>query len=597
MTFIDWFAGVGGFRRGMELAGHKCVGFCEFDKFAVASYTSMHLITDEQRNYLAALPLKQRQKEILKDEYRNGEWYANDITRVCAADIPRADCWCAGFPCFVKGTLITTHRGQIPIEQIKSGDLVLTHKNRFKRVLKPMLNVKRGIYTLKVQGSPVTEVTGNHRFYVRDKGRKWNNSKRRYEMVISEPYWKEVQDFTGDELIQFPNNQKSENIYGLSELECWLIGRYVADGYIRDDERKDRPSRNQRTIICVGKNKSKAFEETIGNIKFCKSEERTAIKYVLHDKKLFSLCLQCGRGAENKCIPQFIIDLPSNLLIKFLDGYLSGDGSEKDGEYKATSVSKTLIYQLGQCIEKTYSVGYSIHYTKRPETCVIEERTVNQKDSWQIRFKISRSPKCLSFYIDDSLWMPVREISFNPKRVETVYNMEVEDDNSYTANNMGVHNCQDISVAGKQAGFQGNRSSLFFRLMYLVGQLREEDKPSFIFLENVKNLLGINDGWDFARLLVEMDKGGYDAGWQVLNSKDFGVPQNRERVFIIGNLRGRCPGEVFPVEGASGQNSIHLIGHKDGYRRNTQVFSPDGITEALDTAAGGGQRTSRGNKN
>ena len=99
MRFIDWFAGIGGFRRGMELAGHECVGFCEFDKYAVASYTSMHLITEEQRAYLATLDLRQRQKEILKDEYRNGEWYADDIRRVHADDIPRAECWCFGFPC------------------------------------------------------------------------------------------------------------------------------------------------------------------------------------------------------------------------------------------------------------------------------------------------------------------------------------------------------------------------------------------------------------------------------------------------------------------------------------------------------------------
>ena len=249
MTFIDWFAGIGGFRRGLELAGHKCIGFCEFNKYAVMSYTAMHLITDEQKAYLESLTMRQRQKEILKEEYRNGEWYADDITRVCPSDIPRADIWCAGFP------------------------------------------------------------------------------------------------------------------------------------------------------------------------------------------------------------------------------------------------------------------------------------------------------------------------------------------------------CQDISIAGKQVGFQGNRSSLFFRLMYLIGQLREEDRPSYIFLENVKNLLSVNGGWDFAKLLLEMDRGGYDAEWQVLNSKDFGVPQNRERVFVIGHLRGRCTSEVFPVEGTSGKNSICQIGQIKAERDNPnqyRVYDPTGLSPCLSGMTGGG---------
>lgn len=75
----------------------------------------------------------------------------------------------------------------------------------------------------------------------------------------------------------------------------------------------------------------------------------------------------------------------------------------------------------------------------------------------------------------------------------------------------------------------------------------------------------------------------------MLNSKDFGVPQNRERCFIIGHLRGRSITKVFPVERTDGENRVSIIAHKNGYRRNTQVFDQNGITESLDTAQGGGR--------
>lgn len=148
--------------------------------------------------------------------------------------------------------------------------------------------------------------------------------------------------------------------------------------------------------------------------------------------------------------------------------------------------------------------------------------------------------------------------------------------------------CQDISVAGKQLGFNGARSSLFFRVMRLVQDLEEKDRPTYLFIENVKNLLSVNGGTDFLKLLIALDESGYDAEWQVVNSADY-VPQNRERVFIIGHLRGRSTTKVFPIERADRENSVQIIAHREGFRRNMQVFSPEGITESLDTGQGGGR--------
>lgn len=90
---------------------------------------------------------------------------------------------------------------------------------------------------------------------------------------------------------------------------------------------------------------------------------------------------------------------------------------------------------------------------------------------------------------------------------------------------------------------------------------------------------------------MEMDELGYDCEWQIFNSKNFGVPQNRERVYTVGHLRAKGGSKIFPIEGSDGENCfpISIIAHRDGYRRNTQVFDENGITEALDTAGGGGR--------
>lgn len=149
--------------------------------------------------------------------------------------------------------------------------------------------------------------------------------------------------------------------------------------------------------------------------------------------------------------------------------------------------------------------------------------------------------------------------------------------------------CQDISVAGKQKGLQkGERSGLFYEIMRLLAGRRQEDKPGWLLIENVKNLLSIGNGFDFARVLLELEWLGYECEWQVLNSKDFGVPQNRERVFVVGHLGGIGGRKVFPIAAADGENPCKLQELTQGVRRCKRVYSTDGLSCTLSAVGGGG---------
>lgn len=146
--------------------------------------------------------------------------------------------------------------------------------------------------------------------------------------------------------------------------------------------------------------------------------------------------------------------------------------------------------------------------------------------------------------------------------------------------------CQDISISGKGMGFSGERSSLFFTVTKLIYDTKEEDRPTYLLIENVKNLLSINRGFDFLSLLTELDEIGYDAEWDILNSKNFGVPQNRERLFIVGHNRKRCTEQVFPITGASSTvhpekpSEIDIIGTTSKTQKGV-VYGINGICGAL----------------
>ena len=187
--------------------------------------------------------------------------------------------------------------------------------------------------------------------------------------------------------------------------------------------------------------------------------------------------------------------------------------------------------------------------------------------------------------------------------------------------------CQDFSLAGLRKGLDGERSSLVGEVFRLIEE-KAEDKPEWIVYENVKGMLSSNSGWDFFSIIAEMDELGYDVEWQVLNTKNFGLPQNRERVYTIGHLRKCGSKQILPITKDSGQidklegkinsttitarygnalsngtyivegneckqTSINQVASLDSDKRfnpnRYRVYDTDGLSPCLNTAQGGGR--------
>lgn len=187
--------------------------------------------------------------------------------------------------------------------------------------------------------------------------------------------------------------------------------------------------------------------------------------------------------------------------------------------------------------------------------------------------------------------------------------------------------CQDFSLAGLRKGLGGERSSLVGEVFRLIEE-KAEDKPEWLVYENVKGMLSANNGYDFLSIIIAMDELGYDVEWQVLNAKNFGLPQNRERVYTIGHLRKCGSKQILPITKDSGQidklgeqinsntitarygntlsngtyivegnerkqTSINQVASLDSDKRfnpnRYRVYDTDGLSPCLNTAQGGGR--------
>lgn len=526
----------------------KLVNFCEFDKYAIKSYCAIHNV-DESLNL-------------------------GDITKVDETKLEPFNMICGGSPCFVAGTKIMTSNGYKNIENIEVGDYVLTHNNRYMPVTNVGGEKNKNIYLLKAQGFLPTECTDYHPFYCK------KNKTLKPEKI-------RLKDMKKGYYIGCHINKNSVNKYNLSDEDCWILGRYVADGHIRKSKRKERKNSFQyQLVLSVGNSKIDNLKEIINHRHYsCYPHSKSVHRVVFSSMELVDFIIEhnFGRSAEDKTIPNFILDLPVNKLSSFIDGYMAGDGCVIDNIYQATTVSKELAMKLCLAIQKVYRVGCRIYYDKRPDTCVIEGRVVNQKDTYMIRF-MKESQKRAWFIENDIVWYPIKEI-LDTGKIENVYNIEVKEDHTYTANNMITYNCQDFSVAGKQKGsvwtckecgheynpltvhwskrdkcpncnsenIEKTRSSLLVEYLRVI----RANKPNFGMYENVKNIVGKQfRDTTFKLFEDELHEYGYNTYWKVLNAKDYGIPQNRERVYLIFIKRELDNGKFVFLEGFN--NGIRL---------------------------------------
>lgn len=144
--------------------------------------------------------------------------------------------------------------------------------------------------------------------------------------------------------------------------------------------------------------------------------------------------------------------------------------------------------------------------------------------------------------------------------------------------------CQAFSIAGKRLGFRDARGTIIFHFLRFVRGIQ----PKWFVFENVKGLLSHDGGATFRTIIGALAELGYLVEWQVLNSKDFGVPQNRERVYIVGHLGDRRGRKIFPVAGADGEDTRKLNELTSGQSIGNRVYSSDGIAKCLAANGGGG---------
>jgi len=533
MKIIDLFSGIGGFSLGFQRAGYQFTEhyFSEIDKSAIANY---------------------------KKNFPNAK-YIGDITTIQPANLAGADIITFGSPCFVKGTKTLTNRGFIDISEVCLNDKVLSHTGKWQSVTQINERIHSGyIHTIRIgkDTEPIV-CTPEHPFLVVKRNLKYNSKKRNYDISWTEPFWIEAKDMN-DEHYVVVSNQKEDIDVDIDVNEAYLLGYYLAEGHLDKTIRKRDNKPLYRIFFSMHEKEKQHFSDIINKITykgrfldktnisyyFDEKFEGKGIKGIISNERLYKLCESVGRGSDKKVVPSFILTANIDIQKSFLDGYMYGDGCyiSKSRTYQCQSKNISMAYGIRHLVLRVYNELPSIFFTEVSPLKEINNRIVHQKNYFSIKWIIDKKREVFSYKVNNNIVVKVLK---NEKERTTipVFNFTVERDNTYTVGNYVVHNCQDFSLAGKRAGLAGAKSSLIEYAIALIADIR----PSIFIWENVKGTFSSNARADFWAILQAFANiGHYTIEWQLLNTS-WVLPQNRERIYLIGHLAGRSEPGVFPI--------------------------------------------------
>jgi len=404
--------------------------FKEYLRESVYNYTD-HVNLANELDKIGRLPAT---FEILQVPARDQERVWSDVSRMRTLNSEQSRRNLQNHICLARNSMILTQKdGYKAIQDMKVGDMVLTHKGRWKPVEVVRCTGVRPVVTVRAQGVPGLVLTPDHNVWTRlVPGNAWAVAHSRKAAKKAPPAWVEAKDTLGSYL-----NQKTPPVTAcsLGDRELRLIGRWLADGHV--DARGSY-------IVSIGFEKLETFKGMAGE-HYGAEMRRTAMQVRLVG--LSPLCKEilemCGRGAANKQVPAVLLSLPKEQAACLLQGYLSGDGHlvPSRNRYMATTASKSLAFGISMLAQSALGAVASVIMGRAPGETQITGRTVHTKHEYIVSFDVPDASRknLLPFVEDDGAWKKVRSIE-DSGEAET-WCIRVEDDASFTAEGCIVKNC------------------------------------------------------------------------------------------------------------------------------------------------------------